>query len=237
MARTTSRRFTYAKDESQPVPLRERIGWYIRPHFKDIGKPRRVFKRVKPYEPVPGRREELARQAELAFVKNQLEHEAYAKEQHRRKLIERISSPPPPLIDRIEPAVEPAPYEFKETPKNLHFRTNAQVSRDRDFNRKFAGTEKHIGPLFERVQTHGYLLKPEVRDRLVEYSTRFYHLKEQLNRIVNLKEFSTAEWKKVDKDLKRAGEHKLKELKPRFVEHCEELVKELGPDWLKVVRK
>ena len=54
-----------------------------------------------------------------------------------------------------------------------------------------------------------------------------------MEEIVEKRDVTTAQWKLIDRELKKAGQHKFKQLKPRFLEHCTELVEELGTEWLK----
>ena len=228
-----AKKYILAKDESTRLPLLQRISVGDPSHFADVGKSRPVYKgRVKPYTPVAGRREELARLQELDTFKTRLLREDYQKEQQRKKLADRITSPPPPLIDRIAPAVAAPAEEPKSLLERLHFHTHAQANRIRAYSRKFEGTSKHLEPFFALFQKRKEEVPEETRSVLESFALRFNFLTTHLEEIVEKKDLSAAQWKTIDLELKKAGQHSFKQLKPRFLEHCTELVLELGVDWL-----
>ena len=229
-----AKRFILAKDESTGVPLLQCISLGDPSHFADVGKPRRAYRpRVMPYKPVAGCREELARLQELDVFRTCLLREDYTKEQQRKKLADRISSPPPPLIERIAPAEETLPVKITPIPDHLHFHTKSQVHRIRDFKRKFAGTKTHLEPFFELLDKCQDQVPHHIREVLFRFADRFNFLYKHLEEIVEKRDVTTAQWKLIDRELKKAGQHKFKQLKPRFLEHCTELVEELGTEWLK----
>jgi hypothetical protein len=229
-------RFVLAKDESSGKPLLERIKISNLHRFKDVGKPRPAYKpRTTPYTPVPGRRERLAREADLNDFKHQLQLEDYRNEQRKRRLLDRIANAPPPLplIERIEPPPTP-PIEVKPIPKDLRFHTNTQVHQLRDYGRKFNGALNHLGPFFQKLDEQRFRVGLTEHELYILglFKERFDNIRKHLQTIVETKEYTTREWKKISRDLKKAGAHSFAELKPRFAEHCRELIQELGEDWL-----
>lgn len=228
-----SSKFVIAKNESSGKSLLERIEISDPHRFDDVAK-RRVGRRGRthPYKPVPGRRAELARLAELNAVKFQLERQDYANELRRRKLAERLTTPPP-LAARIE-LPEPFVPDVKPLPTSLHFKTNTQVHQLEDFKRKFNACYARLEPFFERLKKEREQIAPVVYNQLQVFGERFNKIFANLENIVQDKAFAAKEWNKIARDLKKLGKHSFQALKPRFVEHCKELVEELGSDWLAI---
>ena len=217
----------FAKEE--PLGLLERIDISDIHRFDHIARRKPRPPKPSPYTPVPGRRAELARLAELRAIKKQLLNEDYTKEQQKRSLIDRLHTPPPPLIDRIEASPLPV-FEFKPTPSDLHLRTKTVVHRTRDYTRKFFGTSTRLRAIFENLDK--FDLNPEVREALKERGRHFNSVFENLE--ARAKELTKAnKWKKIQKDLKAVGKISFKDLKGRFEEICNQLL-ELGDDWLVV---
>lgn len=230
-------RVVFAKNESTGKSLWERIDISDPHRFDHVGKPRRVIRpRTTPYTPVPGRREELARQAARNAFKTQLEREDYTNEQRKRKLADRLTTPPPPLTDRIS-SPEPLVLDIKPFPSDLHFHKNVQVNQLRDYKRKFGATATRLTPFFELLDKARASIDPQVATQLWVLGQRFNRLYDNLTTLVEKKAISNREWKDISRDLTTVGKHSFKALKPRFVEHCQELVTELGPDWLKIAEE
>lgn len=114
------------------------------PHqFDHVGRPRPRRPRPHPYEPVPGRREELARLARLNYTKDQL-----VKADQSRSLAARLCTLSP-LIDRIEPC-EPVLPEFKPVPE-IRFLTKKQVGRGQVFAEKFKAVKTRFHAISENL--------------------------------------------------------------------------------------
>ena len=230
-------RFVLAKNESSGASLLERIRISDPHRFDHVCKRRPAYKPRTTYTPVPGRRESLARSAELNDFKHQLQIQDYLNEQRnqKRSLASRIerTPTPPPLIERVDdtPAL---PIDVKPLPEGLNFRTFKQTNLLHVYGSKFEGAVKHLGPFFEKLN------EPRFRVGLTEhelwiltsFEERFNNIRKHLTTIVETKEYTNREWKKITSDLSKAGKHRFASLKPRFVEHCRELIQELGEDWL-----
>ncbi|OCH84851.1 hypothetical protein OBBRIDRAFT_861749, partial [Obba rivulosa] len=156
----------FAKDESTGRSLLEHITISDPYRFDHVGKPRSMYKpHTTPYTPVPGCCAELARQAELATFKTQLEREDYTNEQRKRKLAERLTTPPPPIADRIG-FPDPLVLDIKPLPATLHFHTKSQVHQLHDYKHKFDATSTHLIPFFKRLGKVQSRIDPKIVDQL-----------------------------------------------------------------------
>ncbi|OCH89313.1 hypothetical protein OBBRIDRAFT_842266, partial [Obba rivulosa] len=227
----------FAKDKSTGRSLFERITISDPHHFNHVGKRRPVYKpHTTLYTPVPGCRVELARQAELATFKTQLEREDYANEQRKRKLAEHLTTPFPPIASCIS-SPGPLVLNIKPLPATLHFHTKSQVHQLRDYKRKFNATSMCLTPFFERLDKVQSSIDPKIADQLWTFGGRFNKLYANLTAIIEEKGLSTREWKEISQDLSKVGKHSFQALKPCFVKHCQELVSKLGPNWLKIAEE
>ena len=226
MPKAASSRIICAKNEA--TGLLERIELSDPHRFDHIGKRRsRPRKKEHPYQPVPGRREELARLAELRHTKDLLQKEEYS----RRTLAERLRTPPPPLIDRIEPAPPIELPEIKPTPEGLHFRKKQVVSKERAFTRKLNAVATRLTAVFENTdRLRGE--NEELRQAVLAKGRLFNDLAEILSECSQ--EFTEERWwAKLDRDLRAVGGISFKDLRVRYVEVCNQIVA-LGNDWLVV---
>lgn len=225
------RGFVLAKDESKPVPLVERISTHRQKFYAEVGKPHRVFNPSRhPYHPVPGRRETLARLAEQRAQERKQLITEYQEKQAKLRLELRLTTPPPPLIDRIDTSTPPTQYF--ELPPNIDFRTNTQVHRIRDFKRKFEGTRKHLEGVFTLRPDLAGKLSRETSQLILEYDTRLQQLSQNLESDVEGKHLTTSQWKRIDRDLKKASTVRISQLRKNYKEICEALVEKCGKDWL-----
>lgn len=209
-----------AKNEA--TGLLERISISDPHRFDHVGRPRPRRSRPRPYEPVPGRREELARLARLDFTKDQL-----VKADQSRSLAARLRTPSP-LIDRIEPR-EPVLPEFKPVPE-IRFLTKKQVGRGQVFAEKFKAVEtrfRAISENLDRLEGSHDELRSNVIDRANRFNEIVRHWRDRLRDFTKEKK-----WAKIEKDLKAFGAISFKGLKGRYVEICEQIV--ALDSWLEV---
>ncbi|EMD39735.1 hypothetical protein CERSUDRAFT_71605 [Gelatoporia subvermispora B] len=157
-------------------------------------------------------------------------------EQRKRKLADCLTTPSPPLTDRIS-FLEPPVLDIKSFPSDLHFYKNVQVNQLRDYKCKFGVTATRLTPFFEILDKARASIDPQVATHLWILGQRFNRLYDNLTTLVEKSAITTHEWKDISRDLTKIGKHSFKALKPRFVEHCQELVTELGPDWLKIAEE
>ncbi|EED77375.1 predicted protein, partial [Postia placenta Mad-698-R] len=143
----------------EPTGLLERIAIHNTHKFDDVGKPRRIVRPTikplirRPFNPERAEKakhdiEELALRAHL-FKKQQL--------------LDRISDPAPPLIDRIDMQAGPS-YEY-EPPKplpDIHFQRTKILLRTSEYNEMFAATADRLEPVFARMEKEEGSLELEV---------------------------------------------------------------------------
>lgn len=226
MPKAPSSRVVNAKNEA--TGLLERIELSDPHRFDHVGRAqRRPRDNARPYQPVPGRREELARLAELRRTKDLLQNEEYS----RRTLAERLRTPPPPLIDRIGPVPTVIPPEIKSIPEGLHFRKKKVVSKERAFTRKLNAVATRLTAILENTdRLRGE--HEELREAILTLGKRFNHLTVSLDERAG--EITKEQrWSKLDKDLRAIGGISFKDLRNRYVEVCRQIVA-LGDDWLVV---
>lgn len=200
--------------KNEATGLIERISISDPHRFDHIGCPRPRRSHPRPYEPIPGRCEELACLARLNFTKDQL-----VKPNQSHSLAARLRTPFS-LINRIEPN-KPALPEFKPVPE-IRFLTKKQVGRGQVFAEKFKAVETRFRAISENLDrlkgTHD-----ELRSNIIDRANRFNeivrHWRDKLRDFMKEKK-----WAKIEKDLKAFGAISFKGLKGRYVEICEQIV-------------
>ncbi|EED83348.1 predicted protein [Postia placenta Mad-698-R] len=196
----------------EPTGLLERIAIHNMHKFNDVGKPRRIVRPTikplirRPFNPERAEKakhdiEELALRAHL-FKKQQL--------------LDRISDPAPPLIDRIDMQAGPS-YEYKP-PKplpDIHFQRTKILLRtsDRQADR--------LEPVFARMEKEEGSLEPEVVAKVRRMGDGFdelYHgLEKKARRLTN------RHWRVIKRNLKRIGHVSFEDLSSRLPDICNEL--------------
>lgn len=145
----------------------------------------------------------------------------------KKKLEDRITTPPPPLIERIEPqAYEP---EIKPLDPKLHFDKNHIVTRRQEFGPIFEATKSRFNILAgilqeedeaEKLGLHTSVPK-EVRDTLWRLQQRFEDAYEMFH---DKPRWNDRKWRDLRGAMRRFGHVKFHAPKTRRVEICNKLV-------------
>ncbi|EED84080.1 predicted protein [Postia placenta Mad-698-R] len=140
----------------------------------------------------------------------------------KQQLLDRISDPAPPLIDRIDMQAGPS-YEY-EPPKplpDIHFQRTKILLRTSEYNEMFAATADRLEPVFARMEKEEGSLEPEVVAKVRRMGDGFdelYHgLEKKARRLTN------RHWRVIKRDLKRIGHVSFEDLSSRLPEICNEL--------------
>ena len=206
-------RIVYARNE--PLGLLERIVISNLHRFDEVGKPRKPYKPEvrkvipRPFDP------ELAQQADEDIERLALA--AYLT--RKRNLLERLTEPPKPLLERIGPSR--AEYTLPPPLSNIHFRCTKILERTKDYNKMFEATADRLEPIYERLEREAWSLPPKVVAQLRAIGDGFdelYHgLEEKAARITN------KQWRLIKRDLKKVGAISFASLGSRFPDICREL--------------
>ncbi|EED77975.1 predicted protein [Postia placenta Mad-698-R] len=183
----------------EPTALLERIAIHNTHKFDDVGKPRRIVcPTIKPLirHPFNPKRAEKAKHdiEELALCTHLFK---------KQQLLDCISNPAPPLIDRIDMQAGPS-YEYKP-PKplpDIHFQHTKILLHTSE--------EKEEGSLEPEVVA-------KVR-RMGDGFDELYHgLEKKVRRLTN------RHWRVIKRDLKRIGHVSFEDLSSRLPDICNEL--------------
>lgn len=214
---------------NETTGLRERISPHkdIREKYKNVGKPRRVQQpsqqRLIHRVLTPEEYAEIAQEYDKEMVLKRLFSELTLE---KRKLEDRISSPPKPLAERI---ASPEPYEEpKPLPKEIKFRKTKIIKRIDEFNNVFTAVHTRLAPLFKRLKVEDenkhYGLPERVdfdrRNRLWGF---FKQIEEGLENKSIQHELTNAQWRRIRGAMKRVGKVKLDDLEENLEEICRQL--------------
>lgn len=196
MPKVPRNRTVFAKHE--PAGLLERITISDPHRFADVGKPRRVYNPPskplirRPFDP------EIAREAQEEIERKSL----LARLLQERRLLDRISDPKPPLIDRIDMRAGPSFDEPKPLP-DLHFCKTKILLCVKEYNDIFGATADRLEPLYAKLELDGRKVAPETFDKLKqlaeEFDTLYYGLEKRARKLTN------KQWRYIKRDLKRIG--------------------------------
>lgn len=199
----------------------------IRDKYKDVGKLHHVRKPKPVVVITPKLSPEEYQELEAEYREEMLRKRLISRiTLHERKLADRISSPPPPLIQRIAPAEPEAPAPPTELPK---FHKTKILKRIDEFNIIFDATHKRLRPLIERLQVEDEL-EDEDKHVRVEIDTRrmlweFWDWLQLAREQDEFKhELTNAQWRKMKGNLKRIGKVDLSDLENRLETICNDLV-------------
>ncbi|KAF9799116.1 hypothetical protein IEO21_10617 [Rhodonia placenta] len=143
----------------EPTGLLERITIHNMHKFDNVGKPRQIVRPTIlplihcPFNP------ERAEKAKHDIEELALHAHLFKKQQ----LLDHISDPAPPLIDRIDMQAGPS-YEY-EPPKplpNIHFQRTKILLRTSEYNEMFAATADRLEPVFAWMEKEEGNLEPEI---------------------------------------------------------------------------
>ncbi|KAF9798064.1 hypothetical protein IEO21_10790 [Rhodonia placenta] len=192
----------------EPTGLLERIAIHNMHKFDDVGKPRRIVRPTilplirRPFNP------ERAEKAKRDIEELALRAHLFKKQQ----LLDRISDPAPPLIDRIDMQAGPS-YKY-EPPKllpDIHFQRTKILLR----------TSDRLEPVFAQMEKEEGNLEPEVVAKVRRMGDGFdelYHgLEKKAHRLTN------RHWRVIKRDLKRIGHVFFEDLSSRLPEICNQL--------------
>lgn len=218
----------FARNEVTYRSERIKISKETRDKFANVCKRRKV---PKPYNK-PVVTPTLTLQERLDHTRDWAEHTARQQElsrlvMERRRLEDRISSPPPPLIERIAaPEYEPpAPI-----PEDIHFRKSWAILRIKEATKVFDGTREHLDPLFDKLKKEearavlglAIRVSVELQEEMWKWVGPFLDVHDKLKEYGH--ELTKKEWRDLFGALKRIGKVKFDHLDSRLVEICEELV-------------
>ena len=213
MPKVSRNRIVHARNE--PTGLLERITISDPHRFDSVGKPRRVNNPAhkpiihRPYDP------ELAQQSQDDINRLSL----LARLTHERRLLDRISEPAPPLIERIAPA-----YEAPQPLPDVHFRKTKIIERTKNFTTMFEATATRLEPLMQKVQAfeeeEGGTIpeRKQLSQMLDGLDTLYYELEAKAPKLSN------KHWRFIKRDLKRIGKVSFHDLSTRYKEIVSELV-------------
>ena len=137
---------------------------------------------------------------------------------HERTLLERISSPPPPLITRLEPRDT---YEIPKPLPDIKFRKTKILLRTEEYNGLFAATADRLEPLFAKLEKDGGLdpiTTNRMRKLADEIDDLYHNLEEKAHKLTN------KHWRLIKRDLKKISHISFANLGDRFPEICSQLV-------------
>lgn len=146
----------------------------------------------------------------------------------KRRLEERISSPPPPLIDRIEKVT--VNYQLPpEIPKKLHFQKTHMLLRLKEIYPMLEATRKRLDPIFNKLNADDKDLaegldpkvSPEVKENLWSWydglQEWYLQWEDKGHKLTN------SQCRHLVGALKRIGKVKFTSLEDNFVDICKEL--------------
>lgn len=148
----TAKHSVIARNEVTSLYERISLSKETRDRYKDVCRPRKI--RKPEHKPIIHRTHTTA---EWVAIQRAQREEAAAQElfsrltMEERKLEDRISSPPPPLIERIAP-VRPDYQPPAPIPKRLRFRKESKIRRIPEFKPLINATYIRLKPLFEKLQ-------------------------------------------------------------------------------------
>ena len=219
-----------AKNEA--TGLLERIELSDPHKFDHVGRPRprsSFNAAAHRFTPV-GHRPEVVLASELRHIQTRLERLEYL-EQQKKSLAERITTPPPPLAERIAPreVVPPVPYQIPERRIQRH----KETKRRPILNHKFQIVEQRVRPFFEEIRRRKddipVALYNKVQERAGQFNDLYLNWDKDLRRIDD----TPGGWHKINRDLKAVGKISLVQFRRRLVEVCKEF-EQLGDNWLVV---
>ncbi|EED85256.1 predicted protein [Postia placenta Mad-698-R] len=218
----------------EPTGLLERIAIHNTHKFDDVGKPRRtwhtgtrgfaLFLKKLPHRGAHIKSiEGLGAYQRAEKAKHDIEELALRTHLFKKQqLLDRISDPAPPLIDRIDMQAGPS-YEY-EPPKplpDIHFQCTKILLRTSEYNEMFAATADRLEPVFARMEKEEGNLEPEVVAKVRRMGDGFdelYHgLEKKARRLTN------RHWRVIKRDLKRIGHVSFEDLSSHLPEICNEL--------------
>lgn len=225
----TAKHSVIARNEATSLYERIDLSKETRDRYKDVCRPRKTHKRE--HKPIVHRTHTTA---EWAAIQRAHQEEAAAQElfsrltMDERKLEDRISSPPPPLIERIAPVraeyVPPAPI-----PKDLHFRQNKKFKRIAETEDLVRKVRVRLEPFFLLLQKEDAKLTlelavrvpKEVQDKLWPWWGDFQVIHEHLDVVGH--RFTDNQWRHIWGATKRIAEVKFHQLHHRLPEICRQL--------------
>ncbi|KAI0323536.1 hypothetical protein GY45DRAFT_603216 [Cubamyces sp. BRFM 1775] len=169
----------------------------------------------RPFDPERARKNQEAieqlRQRHYKWVANQ-------KATTSIPLIDRISEPYQPLIERLQ---APAQLEeCKPLPSNLRFRKTKILYRIQEFSKLFEPTVKRLIPFVEKALSDDRIpsnAKEKVRVWGREFNELWVNLEKRAEKLMN------KEWRIIKKHLKAISQISFKNLCQRLPEICEEI--------------
>ena len=228
MPKYTAANSTIARNEQ--TSLYERI--YITPatrrQFKDVGKPR------KPYN--PGERplvQRILSKEEYAEINKEFEEHVADRDLlsrllvEKRKLEDRLTTPPPPLIERVAPPAYQAPAPI---PKKLKFRKQKIFKRIEEYRALVNPTITRLNPVMaklnERMAGPGTSVEKTAEDNRLEPVWKMYNRLQEIRDIMTEEghNFGASDWRKLKGACKRIGKVSFENLDERIDEICNTLI-------------
>ena len=229
MPKYTTNNSTIARNEQ--TSLYERI--YITPAtrrlFKDVGKPRKVYN--------PGERPLVSRifsPEEYAAIRQEQEQHLASRDLlsrllvKHRKLEDRLTTPPPPLIQRVAPPEYQAPAPI---PKAVKFRKHKIFKRIEEYKALVDQTITRLKPLFaklnERMEALDSTVEKMAEDSRLEPIWKWYNRLAEIRDILTEEghNFGASHWRQLKGACKRISKVSLENLDNRVEEICEELLR------------
>ena len=163
----------------------------------------------------------------LRVAEMNLKSQFAAEERRREQLINRISDPTPPLIDRIAPRNEYVPTAPPE--KELKFHKTKILARIKEFEPVLEATKTRLDPFFFALRHEdsredlglSFSVPAEVRTELWGWWDRFQVLYDELRTLGH--DLTNAQWRQLGGAIKRIGRVSFEDLDNRIPEISQKL--------------
>ena len=227
---TATKYTTIARNELTYRTERIKVSPEVRRKYADVCKPRKVYK--------PDERPLVSRilsDEEYAEIRQEQEQHLADRDLlsrllvKSRKLEDRLTTPPPPLIERLAPRT-PAYEAPAPLPKQVKFRKHKIFKRIEEYKGLVDPTITRLKPFFaklnERMEGPGTSVEKMAEDKRLEPIWNWYNRLAEIRDIITEEghEFGVSAWRQLKGACKRIGKVSFENLDSRLDEICNELI-------------